>query len=253
MTESSPRRRQAPTGEWQYLGADGYWYDDLAMTSSPSPATKSASTKSTSTIPVGAWMAVVGSVAAAIGTLLPWGSASLGFVSVNRNAFQLGTRESVTWTGPVVIILAVVGAMIGIARLTNSSMPRGLQTSALVLGIAMALVVGVSYPTAPSGLSSEVIWSVGFGFWLCVIGAAVVIGGGIVMRSRTSEPTVSDTPVPQGWYPDPRIPGQLRWWNGTNWTEDQTAPQGWYADPGNPGQLRWWNGVQWTDRRRSIQ
>lgn len=29
--------------------------------------------------------------------------------------------------------------------------------------------------------------------------------------------------VPAGWYPDPRDPRQIRWWDGTGWTES-TAP-----------------------------
>ncbi|GAB2531700.1 DUF2510 domain-containing protein [Nocardia heshunensis] len=24
------------------------------------------------------------------------------------------------------------------------------------------------------------------------------------------------------------------------------TPPGWYVDPGYPGQLRWWDGIQWT-------
>ncbi|MGW4119908.1 DUF2510 domain-containing protein [Nocardia sp. NPDC004711] len=24
------------------------------------------------------------------------------------------------------------------------------------------------------------------------------------------------------------------------------TPPGWYGDPGYPGQLRWWDGIQWT-------
>lgn len=26
--------------------------------------------------------------------------------------------------------------------------------------------------------------------------------------------------VPQGWYPDPLEPGDLRWWTGDRWTHD---------------------------------
>ena len=28
---------------------------------------------------------------------------------------------------------------------------------------------------------------------------------------------------PPGWHPDPQVPGQLRWWDGSAWS-DQTAP-----------------------------
>ncbi|MFA7266432.1 MAG: DUF2510 domain-containing protein [Candidatus Nanopelagicales bacterium] len=31
--------------------------------------------------------------------------------------------------------------------------------------------------------------------------------------------------VPAGWYPDPNMPGQMRWFNGREWTTD-TAPYG---------------------------
>jgi len=31
--------------------------------------------------------------------------------------------------------------------------------------------------------------------------------------------------TPPGWYPDPNLPSQYRWWDGTRWT-DQTAPMG---------------------------
>jgi hypothetical protein len=79
-----------------------------------------------------------------------------------------------------------------------------------------------------------------------------------------------------GWYADPGVPGRLRWWDGSRWTEHVTpdpnlgeregspgdatsegaspgavsrpaAGSGWYADPsGVAGQLRWWDGARWT-------
>ena len=36
---------------------------------------------------------------------------------------------------------------------------------------------------------------------------------------QSAQPISSPTPVPPSWQPDPQVPGGLRWWDGTAWTE----------------------------------
>lgn len=36
--------------------------------------------------------------------------------------------------------------------------------------------------------------------------------------------------APAGWYADPGVPGQLRWWDGSEWAPDTVAP----AEPSDP-------------------
>ena len=69
--------------------------------------------------------------------------------------------------------------------------------------------------------------------------------------------------TPADWYQDPEgAPGDLRYWDGTQWTEHRApADRGatpsatvqkadWYPDPeGAPGDLRYWDGTQWTEHR----
>lgn len=45
---------------------------------------------------------------------------------------------------------------------------------------------------------------------------------------------MADTPA-AGWYPDPENPGQLRYWDGQQWTEHRSAQTG--ATP--PPQQQW--------------
>lgn len=41
--------------------------------------------------------------------------------------------------------------------------------------------------------------------------------------------------VPAGWYPDPHVPAQLRWWTGDTWSEHTAAATGSEAAPAGAG------------------
>jgi len=42
-------------------------------------------------------------------------------------------------------------------------------------------------------------------------------------EASTAEATASDG-TPAGWYRDPRVPFQLRWWNGDDWSTNVYMP-----------------------------
>lgn len=48
------------------------------------------------------------------------------------------------------------------------------------------------------------------------------------------------------WYPHPRRPGALRYWNGVAWV-DTDATEGWYPDPRDRTVLRFWTGQAWGE------
>jgi hypothetical protein len=70
-------------------------------------------------------------------------------------------------------------------------------------------------------------------------------------QSPTSQPAGS---IPAGWYEVEAGAGQLRFWDGAQWT-DQYAQRAssvaaiaadWYPDPAHAAQLRYWDGRAWT-------
>ena len=70
-------------------------------------------------------------------------------------------------------------------------------------------------------------------------------------RRDSAQAAIGDQRVaaPAGWYDDGS--GQLRWWDGQDWTQHyytasprEGAPAGWYDD--GSGRQRWWDGQDWT-------
>lgn len=68
------------------------------------------------------------------------------------------------------------------------------------------------------------------------------------MSDQTPAPASGPRPdaAAPGWYPHPRRPGALRYWNGTDWVEAD-ATRGWYPDPADRSLLRLWTGQAWGE------
>lgn len=63
----------------------------------------------------------------------------------------------------------------------------------------------------------------------------------------------------QGWHFDPVGSGQLRYFDGSRWTDqlraapEQVTPAGWYPDPDGTGNRRFFDGAQWTPEVRTVR
>lgn len=137
------------------------------------------------------WAVLLGGVLVATGTLLGWMDATTGFVSITRNAFQLGSGESMTIDGPIALGLGIILIGIGIARLTRSAMPRYIQRSPIVVALGACVLVGLDYRSIHNWVlqvsSSNVIASIGIGYWICCAGAVVALlaGLGLMQADRS--------------------------------------------------------------------
>jgi len=152
-------------------------------------------------MPAGAWLAIVGGAIVGIGTFLPWMSFT-GVFSLNRNAFQLGNNLSTTADGPVLLVLAIVTVLIGITRLARSSMPRFFQRSTLVTGLVMLIWVILEYSSVHSFVTQHstnaILGSVGYGYWLCIVGSATTLVSGLVLRQKRQTGKEPDHPLVEG-------------------------------------------------------
>jgi hypothetical protein len=55
------------------------------------------------------------------------------------------------------------------------------------------------------------------GGWVGLVGAAGITAGGVIALRAGSTPAGAVRAA--GWYADPHVAGQLRYWSGSFWTE----------------------------------
>lgn len=149
---------------------------------------------SASTLPAGAWLAIVAGAFMALGGFLPWGTANTVLLgTINRNAFQLGNNFGFSIDGVIALGLGIVTAIIGVTRLTKTAMPRYLQRSPLVTGIVAVILVIVDAPGINSwasqlnNSSGATSAGIGYGLWLVAFAGALAVVAGLTPRSRAAK------------------------------------------------------------------
>jgi hypothetical protein len=128
----------------------------------------------------------------AIAAFLPWFTAHVGLVTINRNGFQLGNNYGFSIDGVLLLGFGAIAIAIGISRLTKSQMPRWIQRSTIVVGLAAGVVILLEVPSINNlahrveSASSFVSAGIGYGLWVAGAGAALAVVAGFVLRGSSS-------------------------------------------------------------------
>ena len=180
-------------GWWQ--ASDGYWYppeekvteaEKIDYSHLPPPPASASNDVSESTLVLKVGV-LLGGVMIAAGTLLPFETLGRGLISINRTAFQLGADLTLTADGPIILLLGLVAAGIGLSLLTNTKMPSLVQRSPIIVGLGAALDTGITWTGINGNIndlhSQGYAASIGTGFWITAVGVVLTIASGISLRT----------------------------------------------------------------------
>lgn len=142
------------------------------------------------------WVILAGGLLLAIGSFLPWATATLLTGTLNRNGMQLGQNLSFSAGGLVVLLLGIVTCVIGLSVVLRFQMPSWLQRSSIATGLVAAFVVILTIPgikdvvdNVNENAGSYGSASLGFGLWVAILGGMLAVAGGVSasMARRASE------------------------------------------------------------------
>jgi uncharacterized Zn finger protein (UPF0148 family) len=138
------------------------------------------------TLPAGAWLTLAGGLLMAIGSFLPWMQASVFLATLSRNGMQLGDNMGFSVDGVVTLILGVVTCVIGLSRLLHFSLRRFFYSSSVITGLIAGAITAYNATQLHKFVASigdeSVTASLGYGLWVLLVGCALAIIGGFMVR-----------------------------------------------------------------------
>jgi len=138
------------------------------------------------TLPAGAWLALAGGLLMAVGSFLPWLQATVFVTTITRNGMQMGDNMGFSADGVITLVLGVITCVIGLSRLLHFSMPRFLYSSTVITGLIAGAITIYDATQVHKFVASignnSVAASMGYGLWVLLIGCALAILGGFVVR-----------------------------------------------------------------------
>jgi hypothetical protein len=146
----------------------------------PDPVTRvsgGVAARATDRYACAAWLLVAGGVGASIGSILPWGRLStyLGEFAV------AGTRGDGRFTLAAGLFVAVVGALVLLARASYNLVVLGLVGACGIVAIAGYNAMNVAAISAQPEVTGVI--DVGYGLWLTVAaGVSAIVGGALLVH-----------------------------------------------------------------------
>lgn len=118
----------------------------------------------------------------AISTFLPWVTARLGVISLNRNVYQFGPNLSLNWTGVIAMFWIVLLLVNGLGNLGVLRLSRAFRVSAWIATIGIFFNVFNGFDVKFPSTSGLVVWSHGTGVWLAVLSGIVALIAAVMDR-----------------------------------------------------------------------